>query len=208
MLLWEEEDPPRNVPIEGTDRPWKTLTLRQWEAEDKKPTEDAEDAEVTQVRKSGEASIVGRCVSINALILLFTKTQGVPPHWDGRSPLCKKRTLHQPESLKATQRERVTCCHSEKQPLIFTRKIMRWPTQHNGKRAQPFHTQWVLGSALAMIVFKMLLGSQASCARDFHVAQNHVRNFRLLSKDEELGCHWFSACQRGKLESTSISSVS
>lgn len=29
MLLWEEEDPPRNVPIEGTDRPWKTLTLRQ-----------------------------------------------------------------------------------------------------------------------------------------------------------------------------------
>ena len=58
-----------------------------------------------------------------------------------------------------------------------------------GRGHSPFHPQRVLGSALAMIVFKMLFGSQASCARDFHLAQNRVRNFRLLSKDEELGCH-------------------
>ena len=39
-----------------------------------------------------------------------------------------------------------------------------------------FHTQRILGSAVAVIVFKMLFESQASCARDFHLAQLHVRN--------------------------------
>ena len=42
MLLWGKKGHSRNVPIKETVRPLKTCTLRQREAEDRKPMEETE----------------------------------------------------------------------------------------------------------------------------------------------------------------------
>ena len=70
-----------------------------------------------------------------------------------------------------------------------------------------FHTQRILDSAVAVIVFKMLFESKASCARDFHLAQLHVRNKAAEQRRGIRASLILHLSERASLESVSTSSV-
>lgn len=151
----------------------------------------------TQVR-SWEASVVGRSVSTNALNLLFTKTQGekrLPANWDGRSPSCKKRTLHQPEPLKVTQRE------GDLWPFRKAASDNHKKNNEVTSMAQWEEGTWTstLGESLALLwpwlYLKCCLKVRLPVPGTF-ILHSSMWETKLLSKNEELEHHRSSTCQR------------
>lgn len=153
-----EADPSKSAPVKGKWQVPENTNSQAVEAEDGWSLQRRQRWELSDTgQKLGEASGpwegVWAQMHWNLLSLKPTVKNGSLQTEMAGHLLARKGPFISQSHWKS-HRERVTCGRSEKQPVTTSKKIMRWPTWPNGRGHMDFHARSILGSAVAVIVFK------------------------------------------------------